>query len=137
MKSVCRTALSEPTEESVVSQEKLEQDAVAIVATIDTKEAEVSYVADIIRTSGRDVVLVDIGTSSIAAVKSPDPAALLADIGQRAHVSFNQMLEDGRISAIIGIAGGKGSGLYGEVIADLPFGFPKLHVSSARPALLA
>jgi uncharacterized protein (UPF0261 family) len=137
MKSVCRTALSEPTEESVVSQEKLEQDAVAIVATIDTKEAEVSYVADIIRTSGRDVVLVDIGTSSIAAVKSPDPAALLADIGQRARVSVNQMLEDGRISAIIGIAGGKGSGVYGEVIADLPFGFPKLLVSSARPALLA
>ncbi|TCM76672.1 Tm-1-like ATP-binding domain-containing protein [Rhizobium sp. BK068] len=120
-----------------MSQEKLAQDAVAIVATMDTKQAEVSYVADIIRASGRGVVLVDVGTSSVAVTRSADPAALLADIGRRARSSVNALLEEGQISAIIGIAGGKGSGVYGEVIADLPFGFPKLLVSSARPALLA
>lgn len=120
-----------------MSQEKLERDAVAIVATMDTKQAEVSYVADIIRASGRGVVLVDVGTSSVAATRSADPAALLADIGRRARGSVNALLTEGRMSAIIGIAGGKGSGVYSEVIADLPFGFPKLLVSSARPALLA
>ncbi len=120
-----------------MSEAKLEQDAVAIVATLDTKQAEVSYVADIIRASGRGVVLVDVGTSSVTATRSADPAALLADIGRRARISVNVLLSEGRISAIIGIAGGKGSGVYGEVIADLPFGFPKLLVSSARPALLA
>ncbi|WP_311043991.1 Tm-1-like ATP-binding domain-containing protein [Rhizobium bangladeshense] len=120
-----------------MSQAKLEQDAVAIVATMDTKQPEVSCVADIIRASGRGVVLVDVGTSSVAATRSADPAALLADIGRRARNSVNALLAEGRISAIIGIAGGKGSGVFGEVIADLPFGFPKLLVSSARPALLA
>ncbi|OLP48017.1 hypothetical protein BJF91_11275 [Allorhizobium taibaishanense] len=104
---------------------------------MDTKQAEVSYVADIIRASGRGVVLVDVGTSSVAATRSADPAALLADIGRRTRGSVNALLTEGRISAIIGIAGGKGSGVYSEVIADLPFGFPKLLVSSARPALLA
>ncbi|MDC9811078.1 Tm-1-like ATP-binding domain-containing protein [Rhizobium binxianense] len=120
-----------------MSEAKLEQDAVAIVATMDTKQPEVSCVADIIRATGRGVVLVDVGTSSVVATRSADPAALLADIGRRARNSVNTLLAEGRISAIIGIAGGKGSGVFGEVIADLPFGFPKLLVSSARPALLA
>lgn len=126
-----------PKGKNVVSEATLEKDAVAIVATMDTKQAEVSYAADIIRASGRGAVLVDVGTSSVAATRSADPAALLADIGRRARMSVNALLSEGRISAIIGIAGGKGSGVFGEVVADLPFGFPKLLVSSARPALLA
>ncbi|MDL2409142.1 Tm-1-like ATP-binding domain-containing protein [Rhizobium calliandrae] len=120
-----------------MSQSKRGKDAVAIVATMDTKQAEASYVSDIIRASGRGVVSVDVGTSSVAATRSADPAALLADIGRRACASVNVLFAEGRISAVIGIAGGKGSGVFGEVVADLPFGFPKLLVSSARPALLA
>ncbi|MBZ9605541.1 Tm-1-like ATP-binding domain-containing protein [Phyllobacterium chamaecytisi] len=111
--------------------------AVAIVATMDTKQAEVSYVADIVRTRGRKVALVDVGTSSVTAGRSGDPAALLADIGRRARASVNDLHAEGHITAVIGIAGGKGSAVFGEVVADLPFGFPKLLVSSARPALLS
>ncbi|MGR9244097.1 Tm-1-like ATP-binding domain-containing protein (plasmid) [Rhizobium leguminosarum] len=111
-------------------------DAIAIVATMDTKNAEVSFVSDMIAKSGREIVLVDVGTTASAPDRSNDPASLLAAIAQRARVSVHGMYEAGRISAVIGIAGGKGSGVFGEVVADLPYGFPKLLVSSARPALL-
>jgi hypothetical protein len=39
-------------------------DAIAIVATMDTKSAEVSFVSDIIARSGREIVLVDVGTAA-------------------------------------------------------------------------
>ncbi|MGX5720758.1 Tm-1-like ATP-binding domain-containing protein [Shinella zoogloeoides] len=112
-------------------------DAIAIVATMDTKSAEVDFVSNIIRQCGRDVVRIDVGTSSSFPDRSNDPASLLKSIAQRARVSIGEMQADGSITAVIGIAGGKGSGLFGEVVADLPYGFPKLLVSSARPALLA
>lgn len=113
------------------------QGAVAIVATIDTKLAEVSFVASVLKSRGRDVETIDVGTSSVQAERSSDPASLLATIGQRARATLNELHASGRVTSVLGIAGGKGSGVFGDVIADLPYGFPKLLVSSARPALLA
>lgn len=118
-----------------MSDQTIGTDAVAIVATMDTKQAEVDYVAKIIGMLGRQVVLVDVGTTNEA--RSDDPAKLLAEIGSRARGSLTEMQRAGRITAVIGIAGGKGSAVFGEAISELPFGFPKLLVSSARPALLA
>ncbi|MCP3397137.1 MULTISPECIES: Tm-1-like ATP-binding domain-containing protein [unclassified Bradyrhizobium] len=43
----------------------------------------------------------------------------------------------GTIGAIVGVAGGKGSAVFGELVSDLPYGVPKLLVSSARPAPFA
>lgn len=111
--------------------------AVAIVATMDTKQDEADYVADIVRGTGRAVVFVDVGTSSLGSGRSGDPAALLREIGTAARDKVTALFKAESISAVIGIAGGKGSGVFGDVISDLPFGFPKLLVSSARPALLA
>ncbi|WP_083361486.1 Tm-1-like ATP-binding domain-containing protein [Mesorhizobium sp. LCM 4576] len=122
---------------NVVSVEIATKDAVAIVATMDTKQAEAHFVADIVSGTGRSVVFVDVGTSNDGNSRSIDPAALLAEIAGKARKSVNELFEAGKVSAVIGIAGGKGSGVFGEVIADLPYGFPKLLVSSARPALLA
>jgi uncharacterized protein (UPF0261 family) len=111
--------------------------AVAIVATLDTKLAEVSFVAAILKSLGRDVETIDVGTSSVQTERSSDPASLLAAIGKRARATLNEFRETGQVTSVLGIAGGKGSGVFGEVIGDLPYGFPKLLVSSARPALLA
>ncbi|MFI0846537.1 Tm-1-like ATP-binding domain-containing protein [Mesorhizobium sp. IMUNJ 23232] len=120
-----------------MTEAKSSDGAVAIVATLDTKQAEASFVAEIIRSRGREVVFVDVGTSKDGAARSNDPASLLAEIGRNARASVNALHVDGTITAIVGIAGGKGSGVFGEAVADLPYGFPKLLVSSARPALLA
>lgn len=111
--------------------------AVAIVATMDTKQTEASYVADFVKRAGREVVFLDVGTTGLGLERSDDPAALLKKIGLAARDKVNALFANGSITAIIGIAGGKGSGVFGEAVADLPFGFPKLLVSSARPALLA
>ncbi|MGY8684396.1 Tm-1-like ATP-binding domain-containing protein [Bradyrhizobium sp. UFLA05-153] len=120
--------------------------AVAIVATLDTKSSEASYLKDIIEACGRKVVLIDIGTSgSATSTKQPhrnsarvaSPAELLKEIAATTSERVRVLLATGAIGAIIGVAGGKGSAVFGEIVADLPYGFPKLLVSSARPALLA
>jgi uncharacterized protein (UPF0261 family) len=120
--------------------------AVAIVATLDTKGCEASFLSDIIEGSGRKTVLIDIGTSRAAAGSeqadgdSPrvaSPAELLKEIAATTRAKVGDLQASGSISAIVGVAGGKGSAVFGEVVSDLPYGFPKLLISSARPALLA
>ncbi|GGI26069.1 MULTISPECIES: Tm-1-like ATP-binding domain-containing protein [Bradyrhizobium] len=118
--------------------------AVAIVATLDTKGAEASYLRNVIEGLGRTTVVLDVGTSKAGSDKEPtdggravSPVELLNDIAQSARKMVDDLRQSGAISAIVGIAGGKGSAVFGEVVRDLPYGFPKLLVSSARPALLA
>ncbi|WP_247301016.1 Tm-1-like ATP-binding domain-containing protein [Bradyrhizobium sp. 179] len=119
--------------------------AVAIVATLDTKGAEASYLAGTIKACGRKILLIDIGTSNLIAGDKQDadsarvssPAELLKEIAASTRKKVAGLLQSGAISAIVGVAGGKGSAAFGEIVSDLPYGFPKLLVSSARPALLA
>lgn len=119
--------------------------AVAIVVTLDTKGREASYLAGVIEGRCRKTVLIDIGTSNKVAensesesnsVRVASPAELLREIAATTRRKVNDLLQSGAISAIVGIAGGKGSAVFGEIVSDLPYGFPKLLVSSARPALL-
>lgn len=117
--------------------------AVAIVATLDTKASEAAYLSEIIQRCGRRTVLVDVGTTKVASATDSEnggrvaaPAELLKEIAATTRPRIANLHASGAISAVIGVAGGKGSSLFGEVVADLPYGFPKLLISSARPALL-
>ena len=121
----------------IVTRVNSPKGAVALVATMDTKRAEALFAVDIVRAAGREILLVDIGTSKEGGVRSNDPAAMLSEIAARTRDTVNRLAADHKVSAILGLAGGKGSGMFGEIVADLPYGFPKLLVSSARPALLA
>ncbi|WP_202633096.1 Tm-1-like ATP-binding domain-containing protein [Bradyrhizobium sp. LCT2] len=120
--------------------------AVAVVVTMDTKGKEASFLADVIKARGRSTVLIDIGTSSNPNLARPtdgagarlaSPAELLKEIAATTRTRVAGLLASGEISAIVAIAGGKGSAAFGEIVSDLPYGFPKLLVTSARPALLA
>ncbi|MGX5805385.1 Tm-1-like ATP-binding domain-containing protein [Bradyrhizobium sp. Arg314] len=119
--------------------------AVAIIATLDTKAQEATYLSDVIERCGRRAVLIDVGTTKtgVSAAGTANsgrvaaPAELLQEIAAVTRPRIANLHASGAISAIVGVAGGKGSGLFGEVVADLPYGFPKLLISSARPALLA
>ncbi len=111
-------------------------DAVAIVATLNTKGREASYLADIIEACGRKTILIDIGTKRDDRDKPADaktPTELLQQIAERTRSKVGDLL----ISAIVGVEGGRGSAVFGEFVSELPYGFPKILVSSARPALLA
>ncbi len=77
------------------------------------------------------------GGGEAAFTRSGGPAAALTVMAAGAKAVATRLQAEGRIRAVIGIAGGKGSALFKEAVADLPFGFPKVLVSSARPQLLA
>ena len=119
---------------------ELTSGAVAIVATVDTKGKEVAFVARAIEAHGRPSRIFDIGTGAAftdGAGRSRSPSELLAGIAERTRTQLRRAVDAGEVSAVLGIAGGKGSAAFGAIVEDLPYGFPRLLVSSARPALLA
>lgn len=127
---------------------------IIIVATLDSKGEEVDFLKQRLLERGRLVCIVDIGTAGspefpgditrqdvsqgIPIADAADgPAERLAAMATGAKVIVNDMMQLGEISAIVGIGGGKGAGVFHQVTSDLPFGFPKVLITSARPSLLA
>lgn len=130
---------------------------VAVVATLDTKSAEVAYVADGLRARGRTPHIIDVGVlggSPLAAdsrrediahlggvpldrlVERGDPGAAMAVMGRGAQASLSKLLSEERLDAVVGIAGGKGTALFGDIVGALPFTLTKVVVSSARAAVI-
>jgi uncharacterized protein (UPF0261 family) len=120
-----------------------ERGAVAVIATLDTKGAEVAFVSRALSAIGRSCRIFDIGTSGpyglglLAAERTESPSEILAAIAKTVRDELVVKVASGEISAVLGIAGGKGSAAFGTIVGDLPYGFPRILVSSARPALLA
>ena len=127
---------------------------ILLVATLDTKGAEVAFLKEQIDKRGRSVCVMDVGTAgspdfpgdvtrdavasrSATAIDSGGPAEALNAMAAGAVDIVSDMFTAGEISAIAGIGGGKGAGVFHQITRDLPYGFPKVLVTSARPALLA
>ncbi|MDG2376555.1 MAG: Tm-1-like ATP-binding domain-containing protein [Woeseiaceae bacterium] len=127
---------------------------VLLVATLDSKGDEVTFLKEQLDARGRSVCVMDVGTAgspefpgdvtrkSVASrTKTPvdvdGPAEALSAMAVGATAIVNEMFKAGEISAIAGVGGGKGAGVFHQITCDLPYGFPKLLVTSARPALLA
>ncbi|MEX3953380.1 Tm-1-like ATP-binding domain-containing protein [Paraburkholderia sp. EG287A] len=123
----------------------------AIIATLDTKGAEVAFVSKALGRLGRSCRIFDIGTAGpYARELLPDEKGNDQSNGQRKSASgmlariaglvrdeLEMRTKSGEVTAVLGIAGGKGSAAFGAIAGDLPYGFPRILVSSARPALLA
>lgn len=137
---------------------QVDERVVAIVATLDTKGPEAAYVADGIRARGRTPHLIDVGVlgeAGIAAdsrreeianlggasldtlVERGDPGAAMATMGRGAQLKLSELLAQRRLDAVVGIAGGKGTALFGDIVDALPFTLTKVVVSSARAAVIA
>lgn len=127
---------------------------VLLVATLDSKGDEVAFLKEQLDARGRSVCVMDVGTAgspecpgdvtrdSVASrsktrVDLGGPAEALSAMAVGAAAIVNEMFKAGEISAIAGVGGGKGAGVFHQITCDLPYGFPKLLVTSARPALLA
>ena len=127
---------------------------VLLVATLDSKGDEVAFLKEQLDARGRSVCVMDVGTAgspecpgdvtrdSVASrsktrVDLDGPAEALSAMAVGAAAIVNEMFKAGEISAIAGVGGGKGAGVFHQITCDLPYGFPKLLVTSARPALLA
>lgn len=128
---------------------------IALVATLDSKGAEAAFLKGRLEEAGRKVIVLDIGSAGTPAFKADftreeilsqgddpaadadDPRAALGVMAKGAAMIVRTLVADGTLGAIAGIGGGKGAGVFHEITKDLPYGFPKLLISSARPALLA
>lgn len=124
---------------------------VYVIATLDTKHDEASFLADAIRAEGVPATLVDVGTLnppgveaaiSRRAVAAFHPGGTGAVLGLKdrgaAVMAMSQALRAflvdaqraGSCSAVIGIGGTGGTSMIATAMRALPIGFPKLMVST-------
>jgi uncharacterized protein (UPF0261 family) len=127
---------------------------IVLLATLDSKGEEAAFLKQRLEKRGRTVWVMDVGTSgkphfqadiprskvearSKGDAKANDPASALTSMADGAAILLDEMFKAGSIDAVVGIGGGKGAGLFHQATKGLPYGFPKVLVSSGRPALLA
>ena len=129
---------------------------VAIVATLDSKGVEADFLRQRLQALGRQTLVVDIGTAGAPAIEADvsraelvrvagdaapaepaSPAEALTAMGVAAGRVLARLFDEGRLAGAIGVGGGKGSAAFFEAVVDLPYGFPRILVTSARPAMLA
>ncbi|MGJ8633994.1 MAG: Tm-1-like ATP-binding domain-containing protein [Luteolibacter sp.] len=124
---------------------------IAVLGTLDTKGAEHAFLADFIREKGHCALLIDVGTSTaptvtpditredLAASAGIDLAPLIARqdrgecvvaISQAAPILVAKLASEGKIDGIISLGGGGGTAIGTAAMRGLPFGFPKVMVST-------
>jgi uncharacterized protein (UPF0261 family) len=124
---------------------------VLLVATLDTKGAELAYVRDLIEVRGHRTLVVDAGVLGEPAFE-PDVAAsevataggssldALRERGDRGEAVavmmaglervVGSLFEQGRFEGMLGIGGGGGTILATAAMRELPIGVPKVMVST-------
>lgn len=124
--------------------------SVYLVATMDTKGAELAFVAELLRATGVAVKTVDVGTLApptmvpdigrddvLSAAKTTLQAGTPSDRG----MAIQQMAESlrsylvaensaGRLAGVLGLGGGGGTSLITTAMRALPIGLPKVMVST-------
>ncbi|MDP4624860.1 MAG: Tm-1-like ATP-binding domain-containing protein [Akkermansiaceae bacterium] len=124
---------------------------IAVLGTLDTKGTEHSFIADLIREKGHKTLLIDVGTSTpptvapditreqVAAAAGIDLDSLIARqdrgecvvaISKAAPVLVAKLASEGKIDGIISLGGGGGTAIGTAAMRGLPFGFPKVMVST-------
>jgi len=122
---------------------------VLAIGTMDTKGAEIAYVANCLRKTGSAVLMVDVGTLSppvappdvpreVVAGCHPGGVAAVLGTGDRgksvkamaeALVQYCQQRKDS-FAGIIGLGGSGGTSLITPAMRAMPVGFPKVMVST-------
>jgi len=120
---------------------------VYVVGTADTKGAELAWLADSVRRAGGDPRTVDLGTrtatvgtditaAAVAAHHPDGPAAVLGlddrgtAVAAMAEAFARFIVTRDDVAAIVGIGGGGGTSMITAGMRALPFGVPKLMVST-------
>jgi len=124
---------------------------IAILATLDTKGPEGDYLRDQIKEYGEKAVLIDTGVVGSPATKADITREDVAKAGgsslsdllkdatrekaapimaEGATQIVKKMIEDGKLHGIVGMGGTQGTSLCTKVMRELPYGFPKVMVST-------
>jgi uncharacterized protein (UPF0261 family) len=125
--------------------------AVALIGTLDTKGAEFQFVRDLLRARNIPVVVIDTGVLGpptfapeiprdevyAAAGTSAEAIRQAGDRGQAVEAAARgvarlvpELFAAGRISAVLGLGGSAGTTIGTAAMRALPFGVPKLMVST-------
>jgi uncharacterized protein (UPF0261 family) len=125
-------------------------------ATLDTKGQESQYIKNLIKKNGYNVITIDVGTGARGDLLFPPdyPREAVAkaagssmeeilDLGKKgkenllmdmmaqgAAVICKQLLKDGKLDGIISIGGSMGTNLGTKIMKALPFGIPKVMLST-------
>lgn len=124
---------------------------IAVLGTLDSKGFEHEYVANIIRSRGHDVKLIDLGTGGPAQIEPDytrfdvaesaslnlqalidrqDRGECVVAMSKAAPIFLSKLVEDELIDGVISLGGGGGTALATSAMRALPIGFPKLMVST-------
>jgi uncharacterized protein (UPF0261 family) len=124
---------------------------IVILATLDTKGREASYLKKRIEEYGDLVILIDSGVTGVPQASADIPRAAVALLGgttlktllknptrevaapvmaQGAEKIVKQLLKEKKIHGIVSMGGTQGTTLSTAVMRALPYGFPKVMVST-------
>ncbi|MBA4392998.1 MAG: hypothetical protein C0407_05550, partial [Desulfobacca sp.] len=130
---------------------KQSKPTVAILATMDTKGSEALYLKDCLGEAGVQVLVIDGGIMAKSTVKADIPAGVLARKAGSSLAALRRLGHEGQAMAImiqgairvvqglyhqgaiqglIGLGGSMGTSLGTGAMRSLPFGFPKLMIST-------
>jgi len=131
--------------------EKRRSKAILIIATLDTKGPETSYLKDLIETKGHPVLVMDTGildpplfkpdlsrdevvraagTQIEELIRMKDKGRAIQAMAEGSKKIAQQLYQEGGISGVIGLGGAQGTEIGTSAMRGLPIGFPKLMVST-------
>jgi len=123
---------------------------IVVLATLDTKGPEAAYVAELLRRSGHRPCLMDTGfrhppacrpdvdRDQVARAAGVDPASVrllprdeaIRAMGEGAGALLARGTAEGRYAGVIALGGNQGTAIAGIALRRLPFGVPKVVVST-------
>ncbi|NIA07902.1 MAG: UPF0261 family protein, partial [Actinobacteria bacterium] len=124
---------------------------ILIIATLDTKADEVRFLKEFIRNKGHNTLIVDTGVFGVSGIKadvtnqqvalaagaelekvlkSKDKGKCIAHMIKGAAKTVESLFHQKRFDAIIGIGGAQGAAVGTACMQALPFGLPKLMVTT-------
>jgi uncharacterized protein (UPF0261 family) len=125
--------------------------SIAILATLDTKGAEVASMRGLLETLGYSATVIDIAPLGPPAIRADHPNEEVARLGgwelkflvrtgQRDRIMetmgkgagklLSRLFSEDRIAGVIGLGGNQGTAVSAMALRVLPFGFPKYLVST-------
>jgi len=124
---------------------------IAVLSTLDTKGTETGFLREQIRALGCEPLVIDIGVVGTAGIAAEVSRAEVADLGgksladlllnptreeagpimvQGATKLLLDRIEQGTVHGVLGLGGTQGTTSSCDVMAMLPYGFPKIMVST-------
>jgi uncharacterized protein (UPF0261 family) len=127
------------------------QKTILVIATLDTKAAEAGYIKELLQKKGQKAIVMDIGIVGETPLKPDISSAEVAGackvkvgelvssqrrdlsmkaMGEGAAKICRELCDKGKIDGVIGIGGNQGTMIATFAMKTLPFGFPKVMVST-------